>query len=93
MKIIGGGKYYDRATPYFVKNNILKIREIYELEVAEVVFRLAHYNKPINLSRFFTKVKTLQYILEQPDFQIKILIIIFLIIELQNSRKALSIEV
>jgi len=72
-QIIGGGKYYDRATPYFVKNNILKIREIYELEVAKVMFQLTHYNKP--------------------DFQMTILIIIFLIIVLQNCRKVLSIKV
>jgi len=50
-KIIGSGKYYDRATPYFVKNNILKICEIYELEVTKVMFRFAHYNKSVNLSR------------------------------------------
>jgi len=45
MKINGGGKYYDRTTLHFVKNNILKIREIYELEVAKVMFRITHLKK------------------------------------------------
>jgi len=88
MKIISGGKYYDKATPYFVKNNIIKIRDIYKLEVAKVMFRLVRCNKSINLSRSFTKVGTI-YILEQPDFQMSIVIIIFLIIELQNCKKKL----
>jgi len=59
MKIIGGASIMIELLHIFVKNNILKTREIYELEVAKVMFRLAHYNKPVNLSRFITKVRTI----------------------------------
>jgi len=54
IKIIGAGNYFDKATPYFVKRDVLKISEIYQLEIAKLMFRLTHYSIPFNFKQFFT---------------------------------------
>jgi len=56
----------ERATPYFVKTNILKIKEIYEIGVAKVMFRLTRYNK---LQNFNSLPKLELYIIDQQDYQ------------------------
>ena len=37
VKLIGGGNYLDRATPYHSKLNILKLPDLYKLEIAKFV--------------------------------------------------------
>ena len=39
VKLIGGGNYLDRATPYYSKLNILKLPDLYKLETAKFVYR------------------------------------------------------
>jgi len=39
VKIVGGANYFDHATPYFIKFKIFKIQDIYQLEIAKLVFR------------------------------------------------------
>ena len=39
VKLIGGGNYLDRATPYYSKLNILKLPDLYKLEITKFVHR------------------------------------------------------
>ena len=50
VKIIGGGKYMDHATPFYSKLKILKIPESYKPEVAKLVFHHYHQRLPPLLS-------------------------------------------
>ena len=56
VKLIGGGNYLDRATPYYSKLNILKLPDLYKLEVAKFVHRFMHNTLPQSFSNFFAKV-------------------------------------
>ena len=56
VKLIGGGNYLDRATPYYSKLNILKLPVLYKLEIAKFVHRCMHNTPPQSFSNFFTKV-------------------------------------
>ena len=54
VKLIGGGNYLDRATPYYSKLNILKLPDLYKLEIAKFVHRFMHNTLPQSFSNFFT---------------------------------------
>ena len=56
IKLIGGGNYLDGASPYYSKLNILKLPELYKLEIAKFVRRFMHNTLPQSFSKFFTKV-------------------------------------
>ena len=56
VKLIGGGNYLDRATPYYSKLNILKLPDLYKLEIAKFVHRFMHNTLPQSFSNFFAKV-------------------------------------
>ena len=56
VKLIGGGNYLDRATPYYSKLNILKLPDLYKLETAKFVYRFMHNTLPLSFSDFFVKV-------------------------------------
>jgi len=67
IKIIGGGKNSERATPCFVKTNILKIKEIYEIEVVKVMFLLTSHTI-INFKILTDSLPKLEpYIIDQQD--------------------------
>ena len=55
VKIIGGGKYMDHATPFYSKLKILKIPELYKHEVAKLVFHHYHQRLPPLLSNLYIK--------------------------------------
>ena len=55
VKLIDGGNYLDRATPYYTKLNILKLPDLYKLEIAKFVHRLMHNTLPQSFSNFFIK--------------------------------------
>ena len=55
VKIIGGGKYMDHATPFCSKLKILKIPELYKHEVAKLVFHHYHQRLPPLLSNLCIK--------------------------------------
>ena len=56
VKLIGGGNYLDRATPYYSKLNILKLPDLHKLEIAKFVHRFMHNTLPQTFFNFFTKV-------------------------------------
>ena len=55
VKIIGGGKYMDHATPFYSKLKILKIPELYKHEVAKLIFTII-----INVFHLYCQTFTLK---------------------------------
>ena len=55
VKLIGGGNYLDRATPYYSKLNILKLPDLNNLETAKFVYRFMHNTLPQSFSDIFVK--------------------------------------
>ena len=55
VKLIGDGNYSEKATPFYIKLKILKIPELFKLEVAKLVHKHVHNNLPIPLSNLFKK--------------------------------------
>ena len=56
VKLIGGGNYLDRVTPYYSKLNILKLPDLSKLETAKFVYGFMHNTLPQSFSDFFDKV-------------------------------------
>ena len=42
VKIVGGGKIFDRATPFYTKLNIPKLLDLYTTEIAELTYNFIH---------------------------------------------------
>ena len=55
VKIIGGGKFKDHATPYYHQLNILKLPDLYKHECAKLVYHFFHNTLPVPLANLFTK--------------------------------------
>jgi len=62
VKILGEEKYFDLATPNFVKSNILKFFEIYQFEIAKLMFQHAHHNSISSFSMLFKKTSSIHRI-------------------------------
>ena len=56
IKVIGGGNYLNRVTPYYSKLNILKLPDLYELQTAKFEYRFMRNILPQSFSDFFVKV-------------------------------------
>ena len=50
VKIIGGGSYYDRATPFYAKLDILKLADLVKFEKALFVFKFKMKTLPAQYS-------------------------------------------
>ena len=55
IRVIGGCNYNDSVTPLYLEFEILKLAELYKLEVAKLVYDYIHYNIPYSLSNMFIK--------------------------------------
>ena len=53
--MIGGCNYNDSATPLYLEFEVLKLAELYKLEVAKLVYDCIHHNVPYFLSNMFIK--------------------------------------
>jgi len=51
IKLIGGGTFYDNATPFYSKLNVLKLSDLYKLETGKLIHRFVHKS----LLPFFTR--------------------------------------
>ena len=94
VKIIGGGKYMDNATPFYYKLKILKIPDFYRHEVAKLVFYHHHQRLPSLPSKFFTK--TNQNFQKPARLELPIILpymIIFLFTKQSNFKKASAISI
>jgi len=87
VKMLGGGKYFDHATPFFVKSNILKHSEIYQLEFAKLMFQHTHHNSP-SFSTFFKRTSPVHSrITRLSANNLNFYILHFKSVKLQNSFK------
>ena len=56
IRVIVGCNYYnDSATPLYLEFEVLKLVELYKLEVAKLVYDCIHNNIPYSLSNMFIK--------------------------------------
>ena len=53
VKLIGGGAFQYRATPFYYKLNIPKLTDLYKIEVSKLMCNIVH--RPRHLSNNFTK--------------------------------------
>ena len=56
VKIVGGGKYFDHATPYYSKLRILKLVDLLKLEKALFVFNYRSKALPSAFKNYFSEV-------------------------------------
>jgi len=55
IKLIGGGTYLDDATLYYLKYNILKLNDLYKLEIGKFVHSFIHNSVHQSFTKFFVK--------------------------------------
>ena len=55
IKIIGGGEWRERATPYYLQLDILKLDDVYKLEVGKLMFHNNKNNLPKPFEGYFTE--------------------------------------
>ena len=58
VKIIGGGSYYDRATPFHSKLGILKLVDLVKFEKALFVFKFKMKTLPAQFGKYFCEVSS-----------------------------------
>ena len=56
VKIVGGGKYYERATPFSSQFKILKLEDLVRLETAVLVFKIKNKTLPTQFYNYINKV-------------------------------------
>ena len=58
VKIIGGGSYYDQATPFYAKLGISKLADLIKFEKALFVFKFKMKTLPAQFSKYFCEVSS-----------------------------------
>jgi len=93
-KNLGGSKYFDYTTPFFVKSNILKLSEIYQLEVAKLLFQHTHHNIQSSFSTFFKKTSSVHSRIKRLSANnLNFYIPRFKYVKLQNSFKYQGVKI
>ena len=57
VKLVGGGTFQDRATPFYYKLNIPKLTDLYKIEISKLMYNIEHMPRylPNNFSKYFEK--------------------------------------
>ena len=57
VKLVGGGAFLDRATPFYYKLNIPKFTDLYKIEISKLMYNIVHRPRclPNNFSKYFEK--------------------------------------
>ena len=57
VKLVGGGAFQDRATPFYYKLNITKLTDLYKIEISKLMHNIVHRPRylPNNFSKYFEK--------------------------------------
>ena len=58
IKVIGGGKWRDRATPFYKKLKILKIVDVYKLETAIFMYKYSTNKLPAGMNNLFQETSS-----------------------------------
>ena len=59
VKVIAGGQYFDHVTAYNKLLNILKIEDLYTLEVAKLMHKFSVINYSTDFFSFFTLINAI----------------------------------
>ena len=54
IRIIAGAKYNDHTQPLFYRHHVLKMNDVYQNEVAKIIFRFKQNSLPVPLKNIFT---------------------------------------
>ena len=57
VKLVGGGTFQDRATPFYYNLNIPKLTDLYKIEISKLMYNIVHRPQylPNNFSKYFEK--------------------------------------
>ena len=57
VKLVGGGAFRDRATPFYYKLNIQKLTDLYKIEISKLMYSIVHRPRylPNNFPKYFEK--------------------------------------
>jgi len=55
VKLIGGGTFYDNATPFYSKLNVLKLFDLYKLGIGKLMHRFVHNSLPPSFTDYFKR--------------------------------------
>ena len=57
VKLVGGGAFQDRVTPFYYKLNIPKLTDLYKIEISKLMYNIVHRPRylPNSFSKYFEK--------------------------------------
>jgi len=55
VKLIGGGTFYDNATPFYSKLNALKLSDLYKLKTGKLIHRFVQNSFPPSFTDYFKR--------------------------------------
>ena len=57
VKLVGGGAFQDRATPFYYKLDISKLTDLYKIEISKLMYNTVHRPRylPNNFSKYFER--------------------------------------
>ena len=87
VKIVGGGKYYKRATPFYSQLKILKLEDLIRLETAVLVFKIRNKTLP---AQFYNYIYEVGYISKNPLEQTPRKIILYLFSKKTKSQRSIK---
>ena len=90
VKIVGGGKWNDKATPFYVNLNILELSDLVQLHKAFFVFNFKSNKLPSTFKNYFKAACNIH----QKIPEVPVLITFsYLIIELTNCKNQLKFKI
>ena len=90
VKIIGGGKWNDRATPFYAKLNILKLNDLIHFEKACFLFKGKFHKLPCVFNNYFNFTRNTHEKYTRGSIAVTITFCPF--IEIRNYRDQLNIK-
>ena len=57
VKLVGGGAFQDRVTPFYYKLSIPKLTDLYKIDISKLMYNIVHRPRhlPNNFSKYFEK--------------------------------------
>ena len=83
VKIVGGGKYYERATPFYSQLKILKLEDLIRLETTILVSKIKNKTLP---AQFYNYINEVGYISKKSTRQTLRKINLYLFSKKQNHK-------
>jgi len=71
VKIIGGGRWRESASSYYAQLKILKLQDLYQVELASFMYKFNKKHMPYSLSATNILKKLIKFILNKQDHQLQ----------------------